>query len=98
LDLNLAPGSSFNPDSASVSYKPEMSPPLEAAQNSDAARRFLQVAKFPKATVEKTDTGYRMQIRDLAQLRDAQSGPRVVAIVDTDANAHVVAEEIAWDK
>jgi hypothetical protein len=48
--------------------------------------------------VEKTDTGYRVQIRDLAQLRDAQSGPRVVAIVDTDANAHVVAEEIAWDK
>jgi membrane-bound metal-dependent hydrolase YbcI (DUF457 family) len=98
LDLNLAPGSSFSPDSAAVSYKPEMSPPLGAAQKSDAARRFLQVAKFPKATVEKTDTGYRVQIRDLAQRRDAPSGPRVVAIVETGANAHVVAEEIAWDK
>src|ERR1700686_402383 len=98
LDLNLGPGSSFSPDSATVSYKPEMSPPLEAAQKSDAARRFLQVAKFPKATVEKTDTGYRVQIRDLAQRRDAPSGPRVVAIVETGANAHVVAEEIAWDK
>jgi membrane-bound metal-dependent hydrolase YbcI (DUF457 family) len=98
LDLNLAPGSSFSSDSAAVSYKPEMSPPLGAAQKSDAARRFLQVAKFPKATVEKTDTGYRVQIRDLAQRRDSPSGPRVVAIVETGANAHVVAEEIAWDK
>jgi membrane-bound metal-dependent hydrolase YbcI (DUF457 family) len=98
LDLNLGPGSSFSPDAGAVSYKPEMSPALEAAQNSDAARRFLQVAKFPKATVEKTNGGYRVQIRDLAQHREAQSGPRVVAIVETDANAHVVAEEIAWDK
>jgi membrane-bound metal-dependent hydrolase YbcI (DUF457 family) len=98
LDLNLAPGASFSPDSAAVSYKPEMSPALAAAQASETARRFLLAAKFPKATVEKIDTGYRVRLRDLAQRRDAQSGPRVVAIVETDANAHVVAEEIAWDK
>lgn len=98
LDVDLTPGASFNPDSAVVSYKPEMSAPLEAAQKTDAARRFLEAAKFPKATVEKTNTGYRVQIRDLAEQRDARSGPRVIAIIETDANAKVLNEELAWDK
>jgi hypothetical protein len=58
----------------------------------------LQAAKFPKATVEKTGTGYRVLIRDLAQQRDARPGPRVIAIIETDANAKVTNEELAWDK
>src|ERR1700730_4633897 len=66
LDLNLAPGSSFNPDSAVVSYKPESSAALDAARNTESVRRFLQAAKFPKAAVEKTNIGYRVEIRDLA--------------------------------
>jgi inner membrane protein len=98
LDLNLAPGSSFNPDAAVVSYKPEMSPPLAAAQNTEAARRFLQAAKFPKATVEKTETGYRVRIRDLAEQGEGRSVRRLIAIVDTDPNAKVLSEELAWDQ
>jgi membrane-bound metal-dependent hydrolase YbcI (DUF457 family) len=98
LDPNLAAGSSFNPDGAVVSYKPEMSPALAAAQNTEAARRFLQAAKFPKATVEKTDTGYRVQMRDLADQREAGSGRRVIAIVETDSSAKVLRDELAWDQ
>jgi membrane-bound metal-dependent hydrolase YbcI (DUF457 family) len=98
VDLNLAPGSSFNPDAAAVSYKPEMSPPLEAAQKTEAARRFLQAAKFPKATVEKTNSGYRVQIRDLAEQREARSGPRVIAIIETDPQAKVIKDELIWDQ
>jgi hypothetical protein len=98
LDVDLTPGSSFNPDSAVVSYKPEMSSALEAAQKTDAARHFLQAAKFPKATVEKTGTGYRVLIRDLAQQRDARPSPRVIAIIETDATARVINEDLAWDK
>lgn len=97
-DLNLAPGSSFNPDAAIVSYKPEMSPPLATAQNTEAARRFLQVAKFPKGTVEKTETGYRVQLRDIAERRDARSGPQIIAIVETDRNGKVLSDELAWDQ
>jgi membrane-bound metal-dependent hydrolase YbcI (DUF457 family) len=97
LDLNLTPGS-FNPDAAVASYKPEMSPPLAAAQNTEAARRFLQVAKFPKGTVEKTETGYRVQLRDLAEQREGRSGPRVMAIVETDPKAKVLSDELAWDQ
>ncbi|HXN51594.1 MAG TPA: metal-dependent hydrolase [Candidatus Acidoferrum sp.] len=98
LDLNLAPGSSFNPDAATISYKPEPSAPLEAAGRTESVRRFLQAAKFPKATVEKTNTGYRVQIRDLAEQREARSGPRVIAIVETDPNAKVLSDELAWDQ
>jgi membrane-bound metal-dependent hydrolase YbcI (DUF457 family) len=97
LDLNMAPGSSFNPDTASVSYKPEMSSPLAAAQNTEAVRRFLQAAKFPKASVEKTSTGFRIQVRDMAEQREARNR-RVIAIVETDASADVVSDELAWDQ
>ena len=98
LDLNLAPGSSFSPDAAVVSYKPESSAPLDAARSTESVRRFLQTAKFPKATVEKTNTGYRVQIRDLAELREARSAARVMAIVETDPNAKVLSDELAWDQ
>jgi len=98
LNLNLAPGSSFNPDAAVVYYKPESSAPLDAARATESVRRFLEAAKFPKATVEKIDAGYRVQLRDLAQQQEARSGPHVIAIVDTDANAKVLSDELAWDQ
>jgi membrane-bound metal-dependent hydrolase YbcI (DUF457 family) len=98
LNVDLALGSTFNPDAGVVYYKPEMSPALEAAQKTEVARRFLQAAEFPKATVEKTDTGYRVQIRDLAERRDTRFGPHVIATIQTDANARVVSEELAWDQ
>jgi membrane-bound metal-dependent hydrolase YbcI (DUF457 family) len=98
LNLNLAGGSSFNPDTAVVYYKPESSAPLDAARATGSVRRFLAAAKFPKATVEKIDAGYRVQLRDLAQQQEMRSGPRVIAIVDTDANAKVLSDELAWDQ
>jgi hypothetical protein len=98
LDLNLAPGSSFSPDSAVVYYKPESSATLDAARSTDSVRRLLAIAKFPKATVEKTNTGYSVQVRDLAEQREARSAPRVIAIVETDPNAKVLSDELAWDR
>jgi membrane-bound metal-dependent hydrolase YbcI (DUF457 family) len=98
LDLNLAPGSSFNPDAAVVYYKPESSAALGAARSTDSVRRLLAIAKFPKATIEKTNTGYRVQVRDLAEQREAHSGPRVIAIVETDPNGKVLSDELVWDR
>src|SRR6267154_2575053 len=98
LDLKLAAGASFNPDAAVVYYKPEPSAPLDAARATESVRRFLETARFPKASVEKTNTGYRVQIRDLAEERDARSGPRIIAIVETDSNGKVVSDELAWDQ
>ena len=97
FDLNLAAGVSFNPDAAVVYYKPESSAPLDAARATESVRRFLATARFPKASVEKTNTGYRVQIRDLAEQRETRSGTHVIAIVDTDPNRKVVSDELAWD-
>jgi inner membrane protein len=98
LDLNVARGSSFNPDAAAVYYKPESSAALDAARSTDSVRRLLAIAKFPKATVEKTNTGYRVQVRDLAERREAHAGPIVIAIVQTDPNGKVLSDELAWDQ
>jgi membrane-bound metal-dependent hydrolase YbcI (DUF457 family) len=98
LDLNLASGRSFTPDAAVVYYKPESSAPLDAARTTESVRHFLATARFPKASVEKTNSGYRVQLRDLAEEREAHPGSRVMAIVETDPNAKVVSEELAWDQ
>ncbi len=97
FDLSVAPGSSFNPDAGVVSYKPQSSAPLDAARTTESVRSFLEAAKFPKASVEQTKTGYRVQLRDLAEQREAHSGPHVIAIIETDANAKVLSDELAWD-
>ena len=98
LDLSVGPASSFSPDSAVISYKPESSAPLEAARGTESVRRFLQAARFPKASVEKTGAGFSVAIRDLAQQRASRGGTGVMAIVQTDGNATVLADELAWDQ
>jgi membrane-bound metal-dependent hydrolase YbcI (DUF457 family) len=97
IDVDLAHASSFNPDSSVVAYKPETSPALQAAQNTETARRFLQAARFPKASVEKSETGYRIELRDFQSRHAGQSGWRVLAIIETDNDARVFHEELAWD-
>lgn len=98
LDVSVGPGSSFSPDAATVSYKPESSGPLEAARRTESVRRLLQAAKFPKATVEKTTGGYRVELRDLSQGEEMHAARGVIAIVETDANGKVLSDELAWGK
>jgi membrane-bound metal-dependent hydrolase YbcI (DUF457 family) len=97
FDLDLARASSFNSDSSLVSYKPETSPPLEAARNTEVARRFLQAARFPKAIIEKTNTGFRVEIRDFPRQRAAYSELRVIAVIETDPGGNVLRQELIWD-
>jgi len=97
VEIDLAPGASFDPDSASTSYKPESSPALDAAHNTAVARRFLQAARFPKATVEKTPEGFHILLRAFPYSRDSSSGLGVRALIITDPSGKVLTEELAWD-
>jgi membrane-bound metal-dependent hydrolase YbcI (DUF457 family) len=97
VEIEVGPGASFDPDSAITSYKPESSPALDAARDTPAARRFLQVARFPKATVEKTPDGFHITLRAFPYNRDASSGWRVNAIIDTDPGSKILSQELAWD-
>ena len=97
VEVNVSPGASFDPDSAITSYKPEPSPALDAARDTAVARRFLQIARFPKATVEKTSDGFHIILRAFPNSSDANSSSRVHALIDTDSSAKILSQELAWD-
>jgi len=97
VEVDVGPGASFDPDAAITSYKPEPSPELDAARDTAAARLFLQIARFPKATTEKTPTGFHVLLRAFPYSRDASSGLRVYALIDTDPSGKVLSQELTWD-
>jgi membrane-bound metal-dependent hydrolase YbcI (DUF457 family) len=97
LSLTLGPASAFDPESAVTSYKPESSPALDAALETDTARQFLQAARFPKASVEQVPTGFRVTLRAFPYDADSRSGWRVEAVIDTDASGKILAQQFLWD-
>lgn len=96
VEVPVGPGAEFDPASAMSMFKPEPSPALDAAHGSALARRFLQAARFPKATVEKTPEGSHVILRDFPYSRDSSSGWRVQALIDTDPSGRILSEELAW--
>jgi len=97
IEIDVGPAASFDPDSAVTSYKPEPSPALDAARDTAVARRFLRLARFPKATVEKTPDGFHIILRAFPYSRGVSSGLRVHALIDTDSSGKVLSQELAWD-
>lgn len=103
VEVPVGPGADFDPGSAITTYKPEPSPALDAARNSAVARRFLQVARFPKATVEQTPTGFHVILRAFPYTRESGSGlftlsdeGRIQTLIDTDPSGKILSEELAW--
>jgi membrane-bound metal-dependent hydrolase YbcI (DUF457 family) len=96
LAVPVGPGADFDPGSAITAYKPEPSPGLDAARNSPVARRLLEVARFPKATVEQTREGFHVILRAFPYTRDSPSGLRVQALIDTDPSGKILHEELDW--
>jgi membrane-bound metal-dependent hydrolase YbcI (DUF457 family) len=103
VEVPVGPGADFDPSSAITTYKPEPSPALDAARNSAVARRFLQVARFPKATIEQTPSGFHVILRAFPYARESGSGllgltdvGRVQALIDTDPSSKILSEEVAW--
>jgi membrane-bound metal-dependent hydrolase YbcI (DUF457 family) len=97
VEIEVGPGALFDADAAITSYKPESSPALDAARDTAVARRFLQVARFPKATVEKTPAGFHITLRAFPYNRDASSSLRVHAVIETDPAGKILSQELAWD-
>ena len=97
FEMEVGPAASFEPDSAVTSYKPEPSPALDAVRDTAVARRFLQAARFPKATVEKTPDGFHIILRAFPYSRDVSSGLRVHAQIDTDPSGKILSQVLAWD-
>jgi membrane-bound metal-dependent hydrolase YbcI (DUF457 family) len=89
-------GGPFDPESAETLYKPEPSVALDTAQKTATAQAFLETARFPKATVETTPAGARVEIRDLAYLASGNTAHEVVAVMQLDSANRVTSQEFAW--
>ena len=96
VEAEVGPGRAFDAEAAGCQHKPENSVELDAAQKTVAAERFLLVARFPKATVEKTQDGCEVVIRALEDVAANVSWHRVAARVVLDGRAKVVTEELVW--
>jgi membrane-bound metal-dependent hydrolase YbcI (DUF457 family) len=77
-------------------FKPEANPLLQAAQATETAKNFLRVARFPKATVQKMDTGSEVQIRDLRYAAAGEMKREPMVIVDFDPAGKIISEEVVW--
>ena len=96
IDVNVIAASDFDPDSSLRIFKPEASPALGAARNTSVARRFLATSQIPKASVEQTETGYVVILRDLRYAAAGETKHEVAAYIELDRNNQVTAQELVW--
>src|SRR5215470_334877 len=96
IEVPVGPGANFDASSAITAYKPESSPALDALRTSAVARRFLQVARFPKATVGRIPEGFHVILHDLPPALDVGPASRVFAVIDTDLSGKIISEELTW--
>jgi hypothetical protein len=86
----------FDPESGLCVHKPEDSLALTTAQQTETTKKFLQVARFPKASVGATEDGIEVAIRDVRD--SAQDAKRfaVAARILLDRNGRVTSQELLW--
>ena len=89
VEISLAPGAEFDPDRSLTRYKPEESPALEAGQQTASAKKFLEYARFPLASVVHLEDGYRFELRDMQFAGGDNSPADIFVRVDLDSGLHV---------
>ena len=93
----LGPGAHFDSEQGKTLFKPEPSPALEAVQHTRVASEFLSYARFPLATVERSEIGSTITLRDLRFTTPGQSGPAVMGVVELDEQGRVAGEGLRFD-
>jgi membrane-bound metal-dependent hydrolase YbcI (DUF457 family) len=96
IEVDAASATNFDPDSSVRLFKPEPSPTLDAARNTIAARQFLTAARIPKASVEKTEAGYIVVLRDLRFAAAGETQHEIAAVIELDPNNKVLSQELVW--
>ncbi len=96
IDVEAASASNFDADSSLRIFKPEPSPALDAARNTAAAKRFLAAAQIPKASMEKTEAGYVVVLRDLRYAAARETQHEVAAVIELDPSNKVTSQELVW--
>jgi membrane-bound metal-dependent hydrolase YbcI (DUF457 family) len=96
IDVNAAAPDTFDAESSQRLFKPEPSPALDAARNTRAAKRFLATAQIPKASLEKTEAGYIVVLRDLRYAAAGETQHEIAALIQLDLNNKVTSQELVW--
>jgi inner membrane protein len=96
IEISLAPGAGFDPERAVRHYKPEESAALKAGQNTAAAKTFLGYARFPLASLERGDEGYRFTLRDMRFAAGDGGTDNIVVRIELGADLRVSSEEFRY--
>ena len=96
IDVDATSSDTFDADSSVRQFKPDPSPALDAARNTVVARRFLATAQIPKASIEKTEGGYVVVLRDLRYAAAGETTHGITAVIEMDPNNRVTSQELVW--
>ena len=96
IDVDAASADTFDADSSVRQFKPDPSPALDAAQNAVVARRFLATSQIPKASLEKTEAGYVIVLRDLHYAAAGETAHEIAAVIELDPNNKVTSQKLLW--
>jgi LexA-binding, inner membrane-associated putative hydrolase len=96
IDVDAASADTFDPDSSVRQFKPDPSPVLDAARNTVVAKRFLATAQIPKASIEKTESGYVVVLRDLRYAAAGETQHEIAAVIELDPSNKITSQELVW--
>jgi membrane-bound metal-dependent hydrolase YbcI (DUF457 family) len=96
VNVSAGPLANFDPESATHIHKPDPSPILDAAQKADVARKFLAVARFPKATVQRETEGFSVELRDLKYDALGQDSWAVIAEINLSKTGQITFANLEW--
>jgi len=96
MDVPAMYASRFDSESSVCVHKPEPSSAFTAAQQTEAAQRFVAAARFPKASVDTFDLETVIVIRDVRDLAEEQSRLALAARILVDSKGQVTSQHIVW--
>lgn len=96
VNVSLAPGAEFDPDRSQTHFKPQESPALDAGEQTASARKFLDYARFPLASVYPLENGSRFELHDLQFAPDDTSPANIFVRVDFDSSLRIKREEFRF--
>jgi inner membrane protein len=96
VEVPFGPGAVFDPDRSRTYFKPESSPALEAAHQTEVVQAFLRFAQFPSASLVREGAGYRVVVQDLRFSDERRLGASVIVVVDLNNLGEVVGEHFEF--
>jgi membrane-bound metal-dependent hydrolase YbcI (DUF457 family) len=96
LEVPAGSAKSFDPETADCMHKPESSLELDVAQKTAVAQKYLQIARFPRASVAKTQDGFEVVIRSMVDQAQGETRHRVAAVIFLSAQYAVTNQTFVW--